>query len=70
MNEASGTQALATGKILLLAIQRPDGVDYKFDDTNPDGRTARLLADRAIQIAARRQGAVRTKNQLVLGALV
>ena len=34
--------ALATGSILLLAIQRPDGVVYKYDDTNPDARTARL----------------------------
>lgn len=65
MNEASGTHALATGEILLLAIQRPNGIDYKFDDTNPDARTARLVADRAIQRAAGRQEAVRVENQLV-----
>jgi hypothetical protein len=65
MDEASGTHALATGSILLLAIQRPDGVAYKYDDTNPDARTARLLADRAIQTAAGRQPAVRADDQLV-----
>ena len=65
MDEAAGTHALATGKILLLAIQRPDGVVYKYDDTNPDARTARLLADRAIQTAAGRQDAVRAENELV-----
>ena len=65
LDEAAGTQELATGKILLLAIQRPDGVAYKFDDTNPDARTARLLADRAIQTAAGRHEAVRAENQLV-----
>ena len=65
MDEAAGTHALATGEILLLAIQRPDGVEYKFDDTNPDARTARLLADRAIQTAAGRQDAVRAENELV-----
>ena len=65
MDEAAGTRALATGSILLLAIQRPEGVEYKFDDTNPDARTARLLADRAIQTAAGRQDAVRADNQLV-----
>ena len=65
MDEAEGTHELATGKILLLAIQRPDGVAYKFDDTNPDARTARLLADRAIQTAAGRREAVRAENQLV-----
>jgi ABC-type multidrug transport system permease subunit len=30
------------------------GVVYRYDDTNPDGRTARLLADRAVQQAAGR----------------
>jgi ABC-type multidrug transport system permease subunit len=56
---------LATGRILLLAIQRPDGVAYKYDDSNPDARTARLLADRAIQTAAGRRDAVHAENQLV-----
>ena len=65
MDEAAGTHALATGNILLLAIQRPEGVAYKFDDTNPDARTARLLADRAVQTAAGRQEAVPAKNELV-----
>src|SRR5271155_6210890 len=50
MNEADGAHALATGDILLLAIQTPDSVAYKYDDTNPDARAARLVADRAIQI--------------------
>jgi len=65
LDESAGTQALATGSILLLAIQRPDGVAYKFDDTNPDARTARLLVDRAIQTAAGRREAVRPENELV-----
>jgi ABC-type multidrug transport system permease subunit len=65
MDEAAGTHALATGKILLLAIQGPDGVAYKFDDTNPDARSARLLADRAIQTAAGQRETTRTENELV-----
>jgi ABC-type multidrug transport system permease subunit len=65
MDEAAGTHSLATGGILLLAIQRPDGVGYKYDDTNPDARTARLLVDRAIQTAAGRREAVNAENQLV-----
>jgi ABC-type multidrug transport system permease subunit len=65
MDEATGTHALATGNILLLAIQRPEGVDYKFDDTNPDARIARLLADRAVQAAAGQHEAVQAQNQLV-----
>jgi len=65
MDEAAGTHALATGDILLLAIQKPDGVAYKYDDTNPDARTARLVADRDLQIAAGRRDAVHAQNQLV-----
>ena len=65
LNEATGTRALATGKILLLAIQGTDGVSYKYDDTNPDARTARMLADRAIQAAAGQREAIHAENQLV-----
>jgi len=59
------TAQLATGTILLLAIQTPDGVSYKFDVTNPDARTARMVADRAIQTAFGRREAVQVQNQLV-----
>ena len=65
MNETEGTHELATGQILLLAIQRANGVAYKYDDTNPDARTARLLADRAVQAAAGRRDAVHADNELV-----
>jgi ABC-2 type transport system permease protein len=64
-DEAAGTHALAVGNILLLAIQKPGGVEYKYDDTNPDARNARLLADRAVQTAAGRRDAVHAQNDLV-----
>jgi ABC-2 type transport system permease protein len=65
MNEADGARALATGSILLLIIKTPDGVAYEYDATNPDARTARMVADRAIQTAAGRREAVHAENQLV-----
>ena len=65
IDETAGTHALATGDILLLAIQNPDGVEYKYDDTNPDARAARLVADRAVQVAAGQREAVHSGNQLV-----
>jgi len=65
MNDADGTRALATGSILLLVTKTPDGVSYKYDETNPDARTARMVADRAIQTAAGRPEAVHVENQLV-----
>src|SRR5258708_14799399 len=63
MDEAAGTHALATGAIQLLAIQTPQGVTYKYDDTNPDARAARLLVDRAIQDAAGRHDPVTAQNR-------
>ncbi len=65
MDESAGSHALATGSILLLAVQQAGGVVYRYDDTNPDARTARLLADRAIQAAAGQHDAVHQENQLV-----
>jgi ABC-type multidrug transport system permease subunit len=65
MEEAAGARALATGAIQLLAIQTAQGVAYKYDDTNPDARIARLLVDRAIQTAAGRHDAVAATNQLI-----
>jgi ABC-2 type transport system permease protein len=65
MDEATGTQALATGRILLLAVQRPDTTVYQYDSTNPDARTAKLLADRAVQSDAGRHDALPTQEALV-----
>lgn len=65
LDEAAGTHALATGAIELLAIQTAQGIAYKYDDTNPDARTARMLADRAIQIAAGRHDPVASTNDLI-----
>jgi len=65
MNEPDAQHALATGSILLFAIDKQDGsVTYKYDDTNPDARTARLIADRAIQSSSGQQDKVHTENQL------
>ncbi len=65
MTEAEGAQALAKGTILVLAIQTANGVAYEYDDTNPDARTARMVADRAVQTGAGRHEAVPVHNQLV-----
>src|SRR3974390_2600286 len=62
-DEAAGTHALATGRIVLLAIQKSEGVAYKYDDTNPDARNARLIADRAIQRAAGQKEVLHYSNE-------
>ncbi|MBV8807217.1 MAG: ABC transporter permease [Acidobacteriaceae bacterium] len=64
-DQASGELALKTGRIELLAIAGPYGVTYRYDDTNPDARTARLLTDNALQHSAGRSDSFRTQNDLV-----
>jgi ABC-2 type transport system permease protein len=57
---------LKTGQIVLLAEQAGDGeVTYRYDDTNPESRTARMLVDYAIQRAAGRIDRVATNDALV-----
>jgi ABC-2 type transport system permease protein len=48
-------EALRTGKVaLLVEAGSHGGVAYRYDPTNPEGRTAQMLADRAVQQAAGR----------------
>lgn len=62
----SAEDALRTGKVALLAVPGADGsVVYRYDDTNPEGRTARMLADRAVQEAAGRVDLVATSNNFM-----
>ena len=53
MSRTAGERGLRTGRLVLLALAgAAGGAVYRYDDTNPDGRTARLLAERAILRAA------------------
>jgi ABC-2 type transport system permease protein len=58
--------ALRNGKVALVAEPGPGAtVVYRFDDTNPEGRAARMLSDRALQRAAGRQDPVSSTDQLM-----
>jgi len=65
MDESAGVHALALGTIVLLAEQGGDGVVYRYDNTNPDARTARMIADDAIQKAAGRKDEVMVASEFV-----
>jgi ABC-type multidrug transport system permease subunit len=61
-----GLRALREGKIALLVERPPDGsVLYHYDDTNPEGRDARMLADTAVQRSAGRNDPVVANDQLM-----
>jgi len=63
-------QFIRTGKVALVAEPAAEGssnggIVYRYDDTNPEGRQARMLADQAIQRASGRQDAVSGNDQIM-----
>jgi len=62
---AAAETALRNGKVALLVAPGANGVVYRYDDTNPEGRAARMLADRAIQRAAGRIDPVGANDRLM-----
>jgi ABC-type multidrug transport system permease subunit len=66
LSAPAAEDALRTGKVALLVAPSPSGaVVYRYDNTNPEGRTARMLADRAIQRAAGRVDPVPSSDRLM-----
>lgn len=66
VDRATGEQLLRTGKVALLAEPGIAGaVVYRYDDTNPEGRTARMLADRVVQRAAGRADPVPATDAII-----
>ena len=69
VSAAEADLALRTGQVALVAESGPDGaVVYRYDDTNPEGRTARLLANGAIQRAGGRTDPVGAVDRLMRDA--
>jgi ABC-type multidrug transport system permease subunit len=55
----SAAAALRTGRVaLVVSSDSPGAVQYQYDDTRPDARTARLMVDDAIQRGAGRGNVV------------
>jgi ABC-2 type transport system permease protein len=66
MNDSAATRALRTGEVALVAAPRAGGgVEYRFDDTRPEGRSARALVDDALQRAAGRADPVSVSERKV-----
>src|SRR6266852_3548118 len=66
LESGAAEEALRTGEVALLAAPGSRGtVVYRYDDTNPEGRAAHMLADRAIQRAAGRTDPVAARDQLM-----
>ena len=66
MDDSGAARALRTGEVALVAGPgAANGVDYRFDDTRPEGRSARFLADDALQRAAGRRDPLTVREQKV-----
>jgi ABC-2 type transport system permease protein len=63
----SGLSSMRNGKIALVVevINGRQAVNYRFDDTRPDARTARMLADDAIQRGAGRADPTAASDSVV-----
>ena len=63
--DSASREALRTGDVALVLISRGDRVEYRYDDTRPESRTARLLVDDALQQANGRRNPVPVSDALV-----
>ena len=66
VDDSAAAHALRTGRVALVVAPGAVGdVEYRYDGERPDGRTARMLADAAVQAAAGRRDPVGVSERLV-----
>ncbi|HEX2250086.1 MAG TPA: ABC transporter permease [Gemmatimonadales bacterium] len=66
MSDSAAAQSLRDGEIALVVAPLPGGrVEYRYDDTRPEGRTARLLVNNALQRATGRLDPVPVEDRIV-----
>jgi ABC-2 type transport system permease protein len=66
LSDSAAGEALRLGDVALVVVPSPDGsIEYRYDDSRPESRTARLLVDDALQRAGGGQNPVPVKDRLV-----
>jgi ABC-type multidrug transport system permease subunit len=66
LDDSAGAHALRTGRIALFVVPRAERtLEYRYDDTRPDARNARLMVDDAIQRAAGRRDVATVRERHV-----
>jgi ABC-type multidrug transport system permease subunit len=66
LGDSAAALALRTGDVALVVQSvRGTDVEYRYDDTRPEGRTARFLVDDALQRAAGRRDPLPVRERLV-----
>jgi ABC-2 type transport system permease protein len=65
-SDSAAKASLRNGEVAVVLAPSPDGgVEYRYDDTRPESRVARLLVDDALQRAAGRRDPVPLRERLV-----
>ena len=66
LSDSAAAEALRIGEVALVVVPAgTDQVEYRYDDTRPDSRTARLLVDDAVQRAFGRRDPKAVRDQVV-----
>ena len=64
LDDSAAARALRTGEVALVVAPQVGGaVSYRYDETRPEARAARLIADAAVQRAAGRHDPVTVADQ-------
>jgi ABC-type multidrug transport system permease subunit len=65
LSDSAAAESLRTGDIALAVVSTEHGIEYRYDDTRPESRTARLLVDDALQRARGRQDQVPVRDTII-----
>ena len=65
LNPEQATQALRSGKVSIVVKSTNDALEYRFDPTRPESRSARLLVDDVLQRGKGRTDVVRVGDQRI-----
>jgi ABC-2 type transport system permease protein len=65
LSDSAAHEALRTGEVALIVAPADTGVEYRYDDTRPESRTARLLVDDALQRSLGRRDLVPSNDRVV-----
>ena len=66
LDDTAAARALRTGKVAVVIVPQSDGaVEYRYDDTRPEGTAARRIADDALQRQAGRTDPVPVRESRI-----
>jgi ABC-2 type transport system permease protein len=65
MSDSMAAEALRTGEVSLIVAPAGNKVEYSYDDSRPESRSARMVVDEALQRAAGRRNPMAVGDRLV-----